>query len=248
VKFKVLLLVLSCFISSSVLAQTIKFGTEATYPPFESMSPAGQIQGFDIDMANAICAELKAKCVFANQPFDGLIPSLSIGKFDALIAALNITDARAKVVDFTIPYYASTASFVAAKNVNFDTTPGKMKNKIIGVQQGTTLQTYLKKIYGKDVTVKTYASEESAFLDLAAGRLDAVMGDTPLVINWLHQHGKNQFHIVGAAVNDPAYFGSGYGIAVKKGNTVLLNQLNSAIRVLEKNGTTKKIANHYFSE
>ena len=247
-KMRALLLVLICFISNGVLAQTITFATEATYPPFESVASSGQLQGFDIDIANAICKQMKATCVFTNQPFDGLIPSLSIGKFDALIAALNITQARANVVDFTIPYYKSTASFVAAKNVNFDTTPGKMKNKIIGVQQGTTLQAYLKKTYGKDLIVKTYASQESAFLDLGVGRIDAVMGDTPLVMNWIQQHGKNKFHILGAPVNDPAYFGLGYGIAVKKGNTELLNQLNTALLALKKNGTAKKIADKYFSE
>jgi arginine transport system substrate-binding protein len=248
-KLKPILLLLMLISGTQVLAanaQKITFATEGTYPPFESVGPSGKLQGFDIDMANAICAKLKAQCVFINQPFDSLIPSLKIGKFDAIIAAMAITPERQKVIDFSVPYYSDSVSFVALNSVNFDVTPGKLKDKIIGVQQGTTFQNYLQHIYGKDVTVKTYASQQNAFMDLSAGRVDAVMGDTPLVALWLKDQEKNKFHVLGKPINNPLYFGVGNGIAVKKGNTALLNQLNGAISSLKKDGTAAKLEQKYF--
>ncbi len=238
------LFVINSFASTSL--KTLTFATEATYPPFEAVSPSGQLIGFDIDVANAICSNLKIKCVFMNQPFDSLIPNLNMGKFDAIIAAMNITTERAKSVDFSNAYYKSTASFVANNGVNFSITPEGIKGKIIGVQQGTTLQQYLKKTYGSNVTVKTYASEQSAFVDMSSGRIDAVLGDTPLMQQWMTEHGAGKYHFVGKPVSDTTYFGAGYGIAVKQGNKVALNEINNALVVLKKNGTLSKIEAKYF--
>src|SRR5690606_17599012 len=100
-------------LSSSIFAQTIKFAMEATYPPFEYVDASGNIKGFDVDIANALCQQLKAQCEFSNQPFNSLIPSLQLGKFDAIISALGITTERAKQVSFTNPYYQPSGSFVA---------------------------------------------------------------------------------------------------------------------------------------
>ncbi len=247
-KFKYLISLALLAIAGTSLAtsKTITFATEATYPPFESVAASGELQGFDIDVAKALCKHMKVQCKFANQPFDSLIPSLNIGKFDAVIAAMNITAERKKTVNFTEPYYIDTASFIAPKNVNFDVTPGALKNKIIGVQQGTSLESYLKATYGKNITIKSYPSEENAFSDLAAGRIDAVLGDTPLQQLWLKQHGKGGYHLLGKAISDEAYFGAGYGIAVSKTNQALLVQLNQALKAIQKDGSLQKIETKYF--
>ena len=83
---------------------TINFATEATYPPFEFMTPDGKINGFDVEIMDAICQKIEATCTVKNQPFDSLIPSLQLGKFDGIYGALNITAERAKQVDFTMPF------------------------------------------------------------------------------------------------------------------------------------------------
>ena len=227
-------------------AKTLSFATEATYPPFEAVAPTGQLQGFDIDVANAICANLKVKCVFINQPFDSLIPNLNMGKFDAVIAAMNITKDRAKSVDFTNAYYKNTGSFVTKNQTNFSIDKAGIKGRTIGMQQGTTFLQYLKKTYGDSVNVKTYASAQSAFIDMASGRIDAVLGDTPIMQQWLIDHGRGKFRFVGKPVYDATYFGAGYGIAVKKGNTVSLKEINQALSAIEKDGTLGKIQNKYF--
>lgn len=247
---KIVMIGILVFLNFNTYAAPIKkitFATEATYPPFEFVTPSGELQGFDIDMAKALCAKIKAQCVFINQPFDSLIPSLKLGKFDAIIAAMAITEERQKQIDFTVSYYEDKVSFVGHKDALFDVAPGKMKNKTIGVQQGTTFQTYVEKTYGKDIKVKTYASKESAFLDLKAGRVDAVMGDTPLCAQWVKEHGGGEYQLMGTTVPDPKYFGKGNGIAVKKGNKALLKELNKAIAAIKKDGTAKKLEKRYFA-
>lgn len=226
--------------------QEIKFATEATYPPFEMMNAAGNIQGFDVDVIKAICEKTSLQCTFINQSFDSLIPSLQLGKFDAIFGAMNITAEREKQVDFTEPYYMNTASILALKTKNLTLEPQSLAGKTIGVQAGTTLVNYLQDKYGDKIKVNTYASEQAAFLDFTSGRVDAVIGDTPLIQQWLQKNNKGQYTIVGAPIQDKKYFGKGYGIAVKKGNTELLHTLNKGLKAIKADGTLEKIQQHYF--
>ncbi|QLH44016.1 MAG: transporter substrate-binding domain-containing protein [Coxiellaceae bacterium] len=244
--FKYLLLSLLAMTTLSMAdTQTIRFGTDATYPPFESMSPSGQIQGFDIDVINAMCQQLKVQCTFTHQAWDSLIPALQLGKFDAMFGAMNITAEREQQVDFTEPYYHNTASIVAAKKAQLQLTPESLRGKTIGVLSGATFAPYLQAKYGNSVKVNSYDSEQTAFLDLTAGRIDAVMGDTPLIKHWLQTH-QEQYEIVGQPIDDEKYFGRGYAIAVRKGNKALLNQLNQALAAIKANGTLQKINQQYF--
>lgn len=223
----------------------LSFATDATYPPFESLAPSGQMQGFDVDIIKALCNKMQTQCTFTNQSFDSLIPSLQLGKFDVIFGAINITDERAKQVDFTNPYYMNSVSMVAMKDKNLAMDPTNLKGKTIGVQGGTTLSQYLQDTYGNKIKVNTYASEESAFLDLTSGRVDAVMGDTPLIDAWLKKN-SDKYTVVGQPVTSEKYFGKGYGIAVKKGNADLLNKLNAALAAIKADGTYNKIVKQYF--
>lgn len=243
------LLIFSCLVSlvaTAAIPQTLHFATDATYPPFESMDSAGHFQGYDIDIANALCQQLDVKCVFSNQPFDSLIPSLALGKFDALIGALGITAERQKQVDFTQPYLAATAIFVATTGHVMDASPQGLQGKIIGVQSGSTYEQYVSDEY-KNSKIKTYASIQDALLDLSSGRVDIVLGDTPSMMDWLKKHTQGTtYTTVGKPISNPSYFGEGYAIAVKKGNTELLTALNKALAAIRENGTYQKITHTYF--
>lgn len=245
-KITSMLMALLATSSMTVAAQTIKFATEATYPPFEFINAAGQIQGFDVDIANALCKQMKAECTFTNQAFNSLIPSLKIGKFDALIATLGVTEERAKQVDFSNSYYEPSASFVAPLDKKY--TLQTLNGKTVGTQEGSTFVKYLEDQYKGKLTVKTYASVQDAFLDLSSGRIDMVLTDTPIVKNWLMQDKNNQqFGIVDKPIVDHSYFGAGYAIAVRKGDQQLLNAINKALAEIKANGVYAGIVKKYFN-
>jgi arginine transport system substrate-binding protein len=231
----------------SANAQRLTFATEATYPPFVSMTPSGNMVGFDADLTRAVCAQMHATCTLVNAPWDSLIPSLQIGKYDVLFGGMGITAAREKVVSFSKPYYNNTAAIVAMTSTHLSPSPTDLTGKVIGVQGGTTFQVYMQAKYGSTATIKPYASDMQAMLDLQSGRVNAVFLDTPVAVLWMEGHPNSGMTIV-KQVNDPAYFGSGNGYAVQKNNTLLVNQLNQAIDALQKNGTLAKLQTQYFGK
>lgn len=245
--FAILILAL-CHVVFAFPIKSIKFATEATYPPFESIDKTGKIVGFDIDIAMALCQQIGAQCSFTNQPFSSLLPSLRIGKFDAIISALGITAERKTQVSFTNPYYEPSAVFIALLERKYKSIDD-LSGKTIGVQQATTMEKYLQGKYANRVTVKTYASIQDAFMDLTSGRVDAVLADTPIASDWLKLGGNKKLAgPVGKPIIDHEYFGEGYGIAVHLNNNDLLNAFNNALNTIKANGTYDAIKNQYFPD
>lgn len=238
-----LLLLFFTTANAANVVKTVRFATEATYPPFEYTDASGQIKGFDIDIANALCQQMKVECTFSNQSFNSLIPSLKLAKYDALIASIGVTPERKKQVDFTNSYYQPSASFVGliAKNYSLKHLDGL----IVGVQQGTTFENYLHDKFDGRISIKAYGSVQDAFLDLDAGRVDVVIADTPIAQAWLKQK-YTQFNIIDRSITDVQYFGAGYGIAVSKNNPELLKLFNNALAEIKKNGTYARIIHQYF--
>ncbi|PHM40154.1 amino acid ABC transporter substrate-binding protein [Xenorhabdus mauleonii] len=222
---------------------TLRFATEASYPPFEFIDANNKIQGFDIDLANAICAKINTKCTFTNQAFDSLIPSLKFRRFDALMAGIDITPERQKQVDFTHTYYDNSAIFIAVKG-KFNNI-SDLKGKQVGMQNGTTHQKYLMEQH-KEIKTVPYDSYQNAILDLKNGRLDAVFGDTAVVNEWLKTN--KELGTVGDKVTDKNYFGTGLGIAVRKGDTDLLNKLNKALAEVKQDGSYDVIYKKWFEQ
>lgn len=173
--------------SIAVSAQELTFAMEPSYPPFETTNEKGEIIGFDVDVANAICQEIQATCKFKSETFDSLIPSLKAKRFDAAISAIDITDARAKQVLFSDAYYDSSASYVALKG---KATLESAKN--IGVQNGTTFQQYTV-AETKQYSPKSYASLQNAILDLKSGRIDIILGDTAVLSDMISKEPEIQF-------------------------------------------------------
>jgi arginine transport system substrate-binding protein len=228
---------------SASAAQTIRFATEASYPPFEFVDSDNKIQGFDVDLANALCREMNATCTFTNQAFDSLIPSLKFRRFDAVMAGMDITPEREKQVLFSKAYYDNSALFIAQKGKV--ALVDALKGKRVGVQNGTTHQKYLtEKMTG--VNAVPYDSYQNAILDLKNGRIDAVFGDTAVVNEWLKQNAN--LAPVGEKVTDKAYFGTGLGIAVRQGNAELQGQFNTALDKVKADGTYKTIYSKWFQQ
>lgn len=237
-------LFLATFLAASTAiaqAQDITFAMEPSYPPFELTNEKGDIIGFDVDIATAICKEIEATCHFKSQAFDALIPSLIKGRgFDAAISAIDITEARAKQVAFTVPYYESSASFITVKGKADLTTA-----KTIGVQNGTTYQQYINS-EAKQYNAKSYASVQDAVLDLKNGRIDLIFGDTDVLRDMFDKNPNLAF--VGERVTDKRYFNNGLGIAVNKSNTALVESLNKGIEAIKTNGEYQKIYDKWMTK
>lgn len=226
--------------SIAVSAQELTFAMEPSYPPFETTNEKGEIIGFDVDVANAICQEIQVTCKFKSETFDSLIPSLKAKRFDAAISAIDITDARAKQVLFSDAYYDSSASYVALKG---KATLESAKN--IGVQNGTTFQQYTV-AETKQYSPKSYASLQNAILDLKSGRIDIILGDTAVLSDMISKEPEIQF--VGEKVTNKKYFGNGLGIAMHKSNKDLAAQLNKGLAAIKANGEYQKIYDKWMTK
>ncbi|MBA5761698.1 ABC transporter substrate-binding protein [Vibrio sp. 404] len=224
--------------------KTVRFGIEGAYPPFSWTEADGSLKGFDVDMANALCKEMDVKCKIVPQDWDGIIPSLLARKYDAIIAAMSITEERKKKVDFTGKYALIPNKFIAKKDagLNFENLDGVK----IGVQRATTHDKYLTDNYDK-VEIVRYGSFDEAYLDLANGRIAAVLGDaSALEEGVLNAEGGASYEFVGPSLTDPQWFGDGFGIAVRKQDKDLTEKLDAAILSLREKGVYQEIAAKYF--
>ncbi|SKA37197.1 lysine/arginine/ornithine ABC transporter substrate-binding protein [Photobacterium toruni] len=242
---KMLLAAIIGLASGHAMAQDLKFATEATYAPFEYMDANNQIQGFDIDIAKALCSEMKATCTFHNQAFDSLIPALKFKRYDAAISAMDITKARQQQVNFSNTYYDNAAAFVSLKNHVAD--KAALNGKRVGVQNGSTHQSYITDQMS-DVVAVPYTSYQDAFMDMQNGRIDSVFGDTAVVAEWFKKGNGDKLSYVGKPVTNTKYFGNGFGIAVNKNNQALVEQLNKALATIKENGQYQAIFEQYFGK
>ena len=224
----------------------VRIGVEGAYPPFSEVGSDGKLKGFDIDMALALCAEMKAECTLVQQEWDGMLPALNARKFDAIIASMAATDERRKVVNFSDKYYSTPARLVAKTSAKLEATAAGLKGKKIGVQRSTIHDRFATATF-KDSEIVRYGKADEVYLDLAAGRLDAAMGDSVAVDGgFLKKPEGKGYAFFGPAYNDPAFFGTGSSIAVRKADTALASKFNAAIKGIRANGTYKKIQDKYF--
>ncbi|EJO0292856.1 arginine ABC transporter substrate-binding protein [Salmonella enterica subsp. enterica serovar Bareilly] len=211
--------------AASVSARTLHFGTSATYAPYEFVDADNKIVGFDIDVANAVCKEMQAECSFTNQSFDSLIPGLRFKKFDAVIAGMDMTPKREQQVSFSQPYYEGLSAVVVTRK-GADHTFADLKGKKVGLENGTTHQRYLQDKQ-QAITPVAYDSYLNAFTDLKNNRLEGVFGDVAAIGKWLKNN--PDYAIMDERASDPDYYGKGLGIAVRKGNDALLQEINAAL-------------------
>jgi arginine/ornithine transport system substrate-binding protein len=224
----------------------VRIGVEGAYPPFSEVGPDGKLKGFDIDIALALCAQIKAECTLVQQEWDGMIPALQSRKFDAIIASMAITDERKKVVNFTDKYMNTPARLVARADAKLEATPAGLKGKRIGVQRTTSHDRFATETF-KDSEIVRYAKQDEAYLDLAAGRVDVLLADSVAMDGgFLKRPQGKGFAFFGPPFNDAKFFGYGAGIAVRKADTDLQAKFNAAIPAIRANGTYKKLQDKYF--
>ncbi len=217
----------------------LRVGTDATYPPFESINPAtGKPAGFDIDLMTEICKLNGWEPEFVTTAFDGIIPGLTSGKYDAVISALTITPQREAVVDFSEPYYLAGQSI--AVPIHDTTTRGvsDLMGKKVGVQLGTTGEMMAKRMEG--LHVYSFDNIGAAFIDMTNGNLDAVLNDFPTTREYIKRMGSAK--IVGEILSTEHY-----GVAVRKGDDQLLQRINRALQQIKESGRFRDLHMKWFA-
>jgi lysine/arginine/ornithine transport system substrate-binding protein len=228
----------------------LKFGVDATYPPFESLSPSGQFVGFDMDLGRAICDYLKVKCVFVSQTFSGIIPALEARKFDAILSSMSKTPEREKAIAFSTQMYNEPTSLIAKKGSGLTATAAGLKGKTVGVEAGTIQESYAN-TYWKPagVNVVSYPGQDQVYADLLSGRLDASLQDSVEAdYGFLKTPKGADYALVANVTDDPKdVLGSYVAIGVRKNEKELLAKIDEAIAAMHKDGTYDKLQSKYFN-
>ena len=222
--------------------RNLRIAFDIPYEPFEYRDENGELTGFEVELATAMCEELNANCEFVIQAWDGMIPGLLARKFDLIMSSMSITPERAERVLFSEPYYITPGGWFGPESFNTDVTDMEaMKGKNIGVQRGTTMDTYVTENMGGVVSIKRYTTAEDMVLDLEGQRLDAVFVDYPVgeqtILN------REGYKEVGESVK----LGDGVGVAMRKRDTQLAEDINAALKKLKEDGTYDAIMEKYFS-
>jgi len=240
------LLIVAAIASTTRAADKIVIGTEGAYPPFNKLETDGTLTGFDIDIARAICDEMKAVCTFVTQDWDGIIPALQAEKFDAIVASMSITAERKEMVDFTNKYYNTPPAIAVPKDSTIsEASEAGLDGKRLGAQSSTTHANYAEARLKKS-ELKLYPATDEYKLDLANGRLDAVIDDVVVLSEWLKTPNGACCKLLGVLPIDPVINGEGAGIAIRKGEDSLREKLNGAIAAIRTNGKYKEINSRYF--
>jgi arginine/ornithine transport system substrate-binding protein len=225
----------------------IRVAIDPTYKPFTYKTPDGKPTGFDVKIAEALCAKIKAKCIFVEQQWDAMIPGLMARKYDTIISSMSITEDRLRQVDFSNKYYKTSSKIVVHKDIKTDGTPASLKGKKIGVLKGSTQEKYAKgELTPAGVSVVGYDAQDQVYMDIKAGRLDGTVADVIEVEGGFLSTPDGKNHVfVGSPLSMKKYFGEGVGVALRKGNNDLKAILNKAIGEIRADGTWKKISEEF---
>jgi polar amino acid transport system substrate-binding protein len=226
----------------------LRFGVAAEpYPPFTSKDASGQWVGWEIDLMNAVCAQMNEKCELVEVAWDGIIPALTAKQIDIIWSSMSITEERKKTIDFTTFYYQEQPAIIGAKNGDKDITPDHLKGKTLGVQVATTHQRYAQKYFAAaGADVKNYQTQDEANNDLAAGRLDYVQAASLALNDFLGtDQGAACCELKGLPPYDVEVLGDGVGGGIRKDDTELKAKLDAAITALAKSGEIQKITDKY---
>ena len=236
--------------STSASAETLKVGTECTYHPFNYRTEDGKLTGYDVDVANEIGKRIGAEIDYVCQEWKGMIPALLAGKFDLIVASMSITDKRLEQIDFSGPYRVSIGQFVGKPDLALfkgDTVnPDGFKGVKIGLERATTYEDWIKATVPA-AEVAYYDSNEAMYLDLAAGRVDAIMTNPmKAYLKFLSKEGNDKFAVLGPQIAEEKYFGTGVGVGMRKGTDHLRGRIDQALKTMTEDGTLSQFSLKYF--
>jgi arginine/ornithine transport system substrate-binding protein len=228
----------------------LRVAVDATYKPFTYKTDSGDLAGFDVDIAKALCDELKSKCVFVEQAWDGMIPGLQAKKYDMIISSMSITEERKQAVDFTGKYYNTPSCVVVKSALNLGPEAANFKGKKLGVLKASTQEKYaMGELQSAGATIVAYDAQDQVYLDIKSGRLDGTVADVVEVNGgFLSTPDGKDYACAGARIPvefDAKYFGAGAGVALRKEDTALRDALDTAIKTIRDNGKWKELADKH---
>lgn len=217
----------------------IKIATESSYKPFSYTDADGKLIGYEVELVDALCAQMQAECELISQDWDGLIPGLNAQKFDAIIAGMSITPERKEVVEFTDPYFHTGIILIGKKGDAISVAD--LKGQPVASQRSTVSSQYLQDEY-PDADIKLYDTQDNAYLDLTSGRVRAMMSDKVTGIDWLKTEAGKDYEVKGQEISTEE---DAMGIAFRKGDP-LVAKFNQALTELKANGVYDQITGSYF--
>ena len=259
-------LIISLFLSFTANAGSIKIGTEGAYPPWNSKDASGNLIGFEVELANALCEIMKHNCTIVEQDWDGMIPALTSKKFDAIMAGMSITAERMKTINFSQGYADEVASLAVMKGssiANMNTPAGinlsiggsdvdealktissSLSGKTVCTQIGTIHQNFLESGDVGKINLKTYKTQDEVNLELTNGRCDVALAAASSFDDYAKKSGEAVV-LTGPTFSGGA-FGNGVGVGIRKGDSKLLNDFNAAIDKARDEGIISKLAIKWF--
>ena len=267
-------ILISLFLSITSNADTVRIGTEGAYPPWNSKDASGNLIGFEVELANELCAIMKHECTIVEQDWDGMIPALLMRKFDAIMAGMSITAERQKTITFSQGYADEVASLAVMKGSSLEgmdtpeginlslggsdvnkalkTLTAALSGKTVCVQTATIHQNFLDSGDVGSVNVRTYKTQDEVNLDLASGRCDAALAAAVAFTDYAEKSGKAVV-LTGPTFSGGA-FGNGVGVGIRQGgddkigkrDAKLLKEFNKAINTARKKGIISKLAIKWF--
>lgn len=245
IRLLLIALTLALFCSQALAEGRLRIATEGAYPPFNSVNDRGEVVGFDVDIALALCEAMGKECAIVTNEWDTILDGLEFDRYDMVIASMAQTTEREKKADFTEPYYRSRSTFVADPEKEFIQTREGVKGMVLGAQQGTVQAQYLTDNFEGAATIRLGISTKDAFAMLARGDTDAMLSDSLTIYEFLQTDEGKRFDFVGRPLpaTDPSSLAC---IAVRKGNSELVEAINKALRTIRLNGAYDKINHKYF--
>ena len=240
---KMIAAVLSLMLALSALpalAETLTVATNAEFPPFEYVE-GEEVVGLDIDIAKEIAKDLGLEMVVESMAFDSVVPSVATGKADLAIAGLTVTDERKMSVAFSDTYYNAKQACIVLKD-GAVTDGETLKDKVIGVQLGTTSDLVAGEYTDPDSKVMRYNKALDGVLDLLGGKIDAVIVDAPVAKNLVESMQNEKMTIL----ENVEFSDEAFAVAVKKGNQELIDAINATIARINSDGTMEQLMNKYF--
>lgn len=227
--------------------QPVRIAVEGNFPPFNYLDANGQLQGFDVEIAGALCASMQVECTMAVQDWDNMIPGLNEDKYDAIVSSMSMSAQRREIAAFTERYYDSPSNFITAKDANLRSfTSDDLAGRKLGVTLSTSQLAYVQDRFAKSEIV-VFASSPELYRGLAAGEVEVILEDKLAAFDWLNNTRAGQCcEFRGDDIKEATYFGDGAGIAVRKDDEDLLLKLNKALADITDNGTYAMINAKYF--